>query len=76
MVEAGSLAISVIVYAVCATICLTFLLVRRRFLAFGQAELGGPSRAKYITGVFFISLWFIYIIISSLVTYEVLDIEI
>ncbi|XP_028395158.1 sodium/calcium exchanger 3-like [Dendronephthya gigantea] len=76
VVEAGTLTISVIVYAVCATICLAFLVLRRRVSAFGNAELGGPNKAKYITGVFFISLWFVYIIISSLVSYDVLDVKI
>jgi solute carrier family 8 (sodium/calcium exchanger) len=66
----------VVVYAVCATVCLLFLVLRRRLPIFGQAELGGPAKAKYVTGGFFISLWFIYIIISSLVTYEVLDVTI
>ena len=71
--EAGSLTISVIIYAICATICLSFLVLRRRLPVFGKAELGGPGKAKYVTGVFFISLWFLYVIISSLVTYDVID---
>ena len=73
VVEAGSLTVSVIIYAICATVCLSFLVLRRRLPVFGKAELGGPSPSKYVTGVFFISLWFIYIIISSLVTYDVID---
>lgn len=76
MVEAGSLTMSVIVYAVCATICIVFLVIRRRHPAFGKAELGGPTTLKYFSGGFFILLWLIYVIISSLVSYKVIDIEI
>lgn len=76
VVEAGSLIISVILYAVCASICLCFLVIRRNLSMFGKAELGGPANSKYFTGVFFIFLWLIYVVISSLVSYNVINIEI
>lgn len=68
-VEAGSLSISVISYTICAIICLGILVLRRFVKVLGRAELGGPAITKYATGVFFIFLWIIYILVSSLVSY-------
>lgn len=51
-------------------------MLRRRLALFGNAELGGVSNMKYVTGAFFISLWFFYIIISSLVSYDVIEAKI
>jgi len=68
-VSAGSLATSVVTYAVCATICI-FLLIARRFIpAFGGGELGGPKAIRFATGGFMIFLWFVYLLVSSLVAY-------
>ena len=71
--QGGSLTVSVLLYAVCATVCLIFLVIRRHLPAFGKAELGGPANTKYFTGAFFILLWFVYVILSSLVPYELIS---
>ena len=69
-VPAGSLSFSVTIYSICAFLCVMLLLVRRYLPFFGKGELGGPSTPKYATGAFLISLWFIYVLLSSLVVYE------
>lgn len=60
---AGSLGFSVILFCVCAVTCISFLYVRR--FIFGY-ELGGNSLPRNLTGLFFIGLWMIYIVVSSL----------
>lgn len=68
--KAGTLVTSVVTYAVCATACLLLLILRRFVPTFGGGELGGPAGFKYGTGIFMIFLWFIYVLISSLVAYD------
>lgn len=65
----GSLATSVVTYSVCAIVCIGLIIARRYLKFFGKGELGGPAAGMYGSGVFMISLWFIYIIVSSLVAY-------
>lgn len=36
-------------------------------------ELGGPVTIKYVSGFFLFSLWLIYLIVSSLEAYEVIQ---
>ena len=69
-VSSGSLSISVVTYIICALICLGLLVARRYVKVLGRAELGGPAGAKYFTGIFYILLWIVYVLISSLVAYE------
>ncbi|KAK3749975.1 hypothetical protein QZH41_008456 [Actinostola sp. cb2023] len=71
-VDSGTLIVSVVTYCVCAVLCLTVLVLRRYIKVLGGAELGGPRKMKYITGAFLISLWVVYIVISSLVSYEII----
>ena len=71
-VNAGTLSISVVTYSVCAILCFMLLLVRRCTKLFGRAELGGPNVTKYVSGFFLIFLWFVYVLISCLVIYEIL----
>jgi len=66
---AGSLATSVFTYTLCAIACI-FTLVLRRSMG---GELGGPTFSKWATVAFFILLWFIYVLVSSLVAYKFLD---
>lgn len=61
VVEAKSLGFSVAVFCICAIICFMIMIARRR--AFG-GELGGPTVAKHVTVVTYVSLWFIYIFMS------------
>ena len=65
IVPEGSLSASVVVFTVCALLCLATL-VARRFLVGG--ELGG-DKSKIPTAIFFISLWFLYVLLSSLQSY-------
>ncbi|OAF68330.1 Na(+)/Ca(2+)-exchange protein 2 [Intoshia linei] len=67
IVEAGSLAFSVTIFCMMAFIAVVILLIRRHKKIGG--ELGGPTVIKYITGAFLISLWGIYIILSTLEIY-------
>eukprot|EP00927_Polykrikos_kofoidii_P045613 TRINITY_DN39647_c0_g1_i1.p1 TRINITY_DN39647_c0_g1~~TRINITY_DN39647_c0_g1_i1.p1 ORF type:complete len:846 (-),score=129.44 TRINITY_DN39647_c0_g1_i1:58-2595(-) len=62
VVEAGSLAFSVAVFSVCACTCVTILFIRRRLYG---GELGGPTVPKRITSAALLSLWVIYIAMSS-----------
>jgi len=66
IVESGDLGLSVIVFTLCALLTLGAILLRRKIW---NAELGGPETPKKITGIFFVFLWFLYIIVSSLKAY-------
>eukprot|EP00451_Oxyrrhis_marina_P009448 CAMPEP_0204309868 /NCGR_PEP_ID=MMETSP0469-20131031/1363_1 /ASSEMBLY_ACC=CAM_ASM_000384 /TAXON_ID=2969 /ORGANISM="Oxyrrhis marina" /LENGTH=934 /DNA_ID=CAMNT_0051289551 /DNA_START=25 /DNA_END=2829 /DNA_ORIENTATION=- len=62
MVPAGSLAFSVAVFTTCAVLCIALLLLRR---AFCGGELGGPSPQREVSAGIMLSLWLIYISLSS-----------
>lgn len=68
-VKAGSLTFSVIVFTICSFICFFILFLRRSMKWFGKAELGGPTVPKYLTTIIFVSLWFVYVLLSSLQAY-------
>lgn len=68
-IDPGSLGTSVVTYAVCASVCIALLIVRRFVPFFGEAELGGPKMLRYGTGCFMIFLWFVYVLVSALVAY-------
>lgn len=61
-VKAGTLVFSVLIFSICAFICLSLLSLRRR--AFG-GELGGPFGPKILSGVFLFLLWGFFIGLSS-----------
>lgn len=44
------------------------------FLQIFKGELGGPVTSKYMTGVFLVFLWCCYIVVSTLVAYDVIPI--
>lgn len=67
-VPAGPLGFSVVVFVVCAIICIVFLLIRRCTLG---GELGGSSMGRTLSAIFLISLWFLYIILCILQAYEI-----
>lgn len=67
-VNPGSLAFSVTLFTIMALVCVMVLLYRRRSSVSG-GELGGPRTAKLLTFFLFLSLWFIYILLSSLEAY-------
>jgi solute carrier family 8 (sodium/calcium exchanger) len=61
---AGSLAFSVVLYLSTSVTCFVVLIVRRYCVG---AELGGMNgTVKWITGIFCICLWLIYLIMSAL----------
>jgi len=68
MVKAGSLGFSVGVFCVCATICISMLLIRRQ-PAYGGGELGGSYLSKRICAGLLVSLWFLYVLLSALQSY-------
>lgn len=68
-VQAGSLSFSVIIYTICACICIALLMVRRYVPVFGRAELGGPFAFKLMTFIILVVLWVLYILLSSLQAY-------
>ncbi|XP_048830562.1 sodium/calcium exchanger 3 isoform X1 [Brienomyrus brachyistius] len=67
VVAAGSLAFSVTLFTIFAFLAVTVLLYRRR--AHIGGELGGPHGHRLVTTGFFFSLWFLYILFSSLEAY-------
>ncbi|XP_071079803.1 sodium/calcium exchanger 3-like isoform X1 [Haliotis cracherodii] len=66
-VDPGSLAVSVTVFCCLAVVAIAILVVRRQ--PFVGGELGGPTKYKYPTAIFLVSLWLIYLLISSFVAY-------
>ncbi|NP_001116728.1 sodium/calcium exchanger 3 precursor [Danio rerio] len=66
-VPAGSLAFSVTLFTIFAFLAVGVLLYRRRPHIGG--ELGGPRGHRILTTLFFFSLWFLYILFSSLEAY-------
>jgi len=66
---AGSLAFSVVIYTVCALICIGLILARRNLSFFGNVELGGPTVPKVFSGCFLFFLWILYVLLSSLQAY-------
>ncbi|XP_026133903.1 sodium/calcium exchanger 3 isoform X4 [Carassius auratus] len=66
-VQAGSLAFSVTLFTIFAFLAVSVLLYRRRPHIGG--ELGGPRTQRIFTTLFFFSLWFLYILFSSLEAY-------
>ncbi|ESO92661.1 hypothetical protein LOTGIDRAFT_162582 [Lottia gigantea] len=67
VVKSTNLTVSVIIFSCCGTVCILFLLLRRKLVG---GELGGQSKCfKYFTGLFLTSLWFVYIVLASLVSY-------
>jgi len=69
VVEAGSLSLSVIVFTICALVCLGTLVVRRKL--FG-GELGGPKGPRYASAALFVLLWITYVLVSSFKTENII----
>lgn len=62
-VPAGSLGFSVVVFICVACTCVVILLIRRAVV---KGELGGKPLGRTISCIALCSLWFIYIIMSTL----------
>jgi len=65
IVQAGDLTTSVVAFSSCAVVTLVTLVLRRKYVG---GELGGPEGPKKATAIFFVSLWFLYLAISIMVT--------
>eukprot|EP00747_Dinoflagellata_sp_TGD_P144356 gnl/TRDRNA2_/TRDRNA2_176482_c0_seq7.p1 gnl/TRDRNA2_/TRDRNA2_176482_c0~~gnl/TRDRNA2_/TRDRNA2_176482_c0_seq7.p1 ORF type:complete len:335 (+),score=23.55 gnl/TRDRNA2_/TRDRNA2_176482_c0_seq7:36-1040(+) len=63
VVQAGDLAFSVCIYSCCALVTIILLSARRKFCG---GELGGPPQLKYGTAAILVSLWVLYVGISSI----------
>lgn len=63
MVISGSLGFSVIIFCICAMLCLGTLYYRRVTY---DCELGGPAGPAKKHAMFFVGLWFFYIVMSIL----------
>ncbi|KAJ8372847.1 hypothetical protein AAFF_G00276580 [Aldrovandia affinis] len=66
-VDPGTLAFSVTLFTIFAFVCVGVLMYRRRPEIGG--ELGGARTPKIVTAMLFVSLWFMYILLSSLEAY-------
>merc|ERR1711957_463094 len=62
VVPAGSLSFNLTVFTCCAVVCIGFLALRRNI--FG-GELGGPVLPKSLSAAFCVTLWLIYVGLSS-----------
>ncbi|XP_069124879.1 sodium/calcium exchanger 3-like isoform X2 [Argopecten irradians] len=74
-VSSDALGFTVVLYTACAIITLIVLMVRRNLSTFGRAELGGPVGPKICTAIIILSLWFIYVILSSLSAYNIISVS-
>ena len=64
-VAAGTLSFSVLVFCMCAVLCLGTLALRR-LPGVAGGELGGHVARKWLTFAAFMGLWLVYIVLSSL----------
>lgn len=71
-VKSGPLAFSVVVFLCVALICFIVLIARRIFVG---GELGGSPIGRYMSGVFLIFLWLIYVLMSTLQAYNIIKTE-
>lgn len=65
-VPAGSLAFSVLIFTICAAICIGLLVVKRKMVG---CELGGEGFWRNGVGAILAGLWFLYILLSALQNY-------
>ena len=67
-VPAGSLGFSVVIFLICAIICLITLMIRRVVVGgeLGGGEESGGKFGRAASSAFLVFLWLIYIILSSL----------
>ncbi|KAF4518915.1 hypothetical protein B566_EDAN006753 [Ephemera danica] len=75
MVPPGGLGFSVMVFTLVAILAIIVLILRRKLTLFGKAELGGPFWPKMFSVGFLISLWLLYIVLSSLQAYKIITID-
>lgn len=66
-VNSEGLSFSVILFIITSILCLITLVIRRIFL---KGELGGNVWLKWGTGAWFVSLWLVYLILSTVKAYN------
>nr|XP_039253587.1 sodium/calcium exchanger 3-like [Styela clava] len=71
-IESGNLGFSIAIYSICAVLCTLTLIIRRLTSCSGKTELGGPMPARYISALFFFTLWLTYIMLSALQAYDII----
>lgn len=71
LVDPGNLGFSVLVFCLEACACITVIVLRRGKLVGG--ELGGPMHLRILTSTFFVSLWILYLTLSALEAYCMLN---
>lgn len=69
---APGLILSVILFLGCSTIGFIILILRRVFV---KGELGGSNGGKYASAAVFFLLWVVYVILSGLGTYQIIDLD-
>lgn len=69
LVPAGGLVFSVVLFLIVSMIGITILIIRRFVV---KGELGGGKMGRVLSAIIFISLWLIYVSISSLVHYGII----
>ena len=67
IVEPGSLGYSVMVFCICALICIALMVFRRQ--AFIGGELGGTQKYRAPTSTVMLMLWLTYVVMSTLEAY-------
>ena len=72
-VPAGNLGFSVILFTTCAVVAICLLILRRFVVG---AELGGPAVFKYLSAAFLVFLWVLYVLLSSLQAYGIINVVI
>lgn len=70
-VNPGNMAFSVTIFCSEALVAILILVLRRSNIVGG--ELGGPRTFKILTSAFLFSMWLLYIILSSLEVYDVIE---
>jgi Ca2+/Na+ antiporter len=70
VVKGDGLGFSVVIFSVCAVLTIALILARR-FVPAKPAELGGDRNAARASAAFLVCLWFFYIMMSSIKSYEV-----
>ena len=60
-------------YMVVAVLGLGVIVARRYLRVLGQAELGGPPTMKKVSCAFLVTLWLVFVIISTLKAYGVIS---
>lgn len=70
LVSKGNLGFSVGLFTGLCILTIGILMARRVLAVFGKAELGGPPVPRYASGAVMISIWMLYVLLSSFQTYE------